>query len=151
MKKLFAILLALVLILLPIALAESDAPVVTVDLTRILLGVLWLAFDALLAWLAKEIIPPAKRWLDEHTNTMTQERVWNFVCWLVEAAEQTIKGPLRGPERLKYVVDGLRRRGIKVDYDLIEAAVMEMNSRIIDLIDDQLPETTGADIVDDGK
>ena len=163
MKKLLAILLALIVVaaLLTVALAETSAtaaPVATVDLTRVLLTVMWLAFDALLAWLAKEIVPPVREWFRAHTSLKTQERVWNLIYWLVEAAEQTIIGPLRGPERLQYVTDELRKRGIAIDRALIEAAVKEMKDQGVQILG-ELDEAVTAQgkggmidiMIDDGK
>lgn len=161
MKKLIAAILVLIVavMLLTVALAETAAPVVTVDLTRVLLTVMWLAFDALLAWLAKEIVPPVREWFRAHTSLKTQERVWNLIYWLVEAAEQTIIGPLRGPERLQYVSDELRKRGIAIDRALIEAAVKEMKDQGVQVLGelDELEPVKAAQfgipdsMVDDGK
>lgn len=155
MKKLLAALLALIVAvtLLTAALAETAAaPAFTVDVTRVLLTIMWLAFDALLAWLAKEIVPPVREWFKAHTDLKTQERVWNLVYWLVEAAEQTIIGPLRGPERLAYVISGLRSRGIRVDRDLIEAAVKEMKDSAVQVISEAAKtEDIPSGMVDDGK
>lgn len=139
MKKLLALLLALVLVLcvalIPYAMAEAaeapPAPVPMVDLTSAFVAVLLLVFDFLLTWIAKVIVPPIKQWLLARTSEKQRNLLWDAICKLVDAAEQTIRGPGRGEERLDYVIDGLHERGFKVDKDLIEAAVKRMNDRTL--------------------
>ena len=137
--------------------AAEPAP--TVNLTGLLLAVLWLAFDALLAWIARSVIPPAVSWFRAHTSLKTQERTWQIVVRLVEAAEQTIVGPLRGPERLRWVLSSLSRLGIIVDQALVEAAVYEMHAQaaqtIAEAVKPPAPSAHSTDIpaalIDDGK
>ena len=131
MKKILSVLLAMLLIVMcsTACLAEAaDVPVpaFTIDITQVVIALMWLVFNALLLWIVKTIIPPAKKWLDTHTTSEQQNRVWTVVKWLVEAAEQTIVGPARGPERLAWVIAQLRARGIQADQMMIEAAVKEM-------------------------
>ena len=132
MKKMFV--LALVLILtfvlcggcVAIAEAEPAAPMFTVNITQLVIAVMGVLFNVMLAWLIKAVIPPAKKWLNEHTSALQQQRAWTMIKWLVEAAEQTITGYAKGSERLKWVLAELQARGIEADAALIEAAVKEM-------------------------
>lgn len=138
MKKFIAVLLAVALLLcgafLTYAMAEAvdgtprDAPLV--DLTGVIIAVVLMVFDFLLAWIARVIVPPIKQWLETHTTEKQRGLMWDAICKLVDAAEQTIKGPGQGERRLAYVEAGLQQRGYKIDNDLIEAAVKQMNERV---------------------
>ena len=135
MKKYLVILMAIVLVFTlcsPICLAdpvaEAPAPMFTVNVTQLIIAVMAVIFNALLAWIIKALIPPVRRWLDEHTTSQQQYRVWTIIKWVVEAAEQTIVGYAKGPERMEWVISELRARGIEVDRPLIEAAVNEMKN-----------------------
>lgn len=135
MKKFFAILLAAmmlaVLCLSCIAetAAEPPAPMFTIDVTQLLIAIIGVVFSAMLAWIVRAVIPPLKRWLNEHTTTEQQTRAWTMIKWLVEAAEQTITGYSKGSERLDWVISELKARGIEVDRALVEAAVKEMKDK----------------------
>lgn len=132
MKKFFAILMTLVLlvVLSGIGIAETVAvaatPMFTVNVTQLVIAIMGVVFNVLLAWLIKTVIPPLKSWLKIHTTTETQNRTWTMIKWLVEAAEQTITGYAMGDKRLEWVQAQLKARGIDVDLALIEAAVKEM-------------------------
>lgn len=134
MKKLLAVLLAAVLLLgiltLTCAVAEAAeahaAPLV--DLTGVIIALLLAAFEFLLAWIAKVIIPPIREWLKTHTTEKQRGLLWDAICKLVDAAEQTIIGPGKGAQRLAYVEAGLMQRGFTIDDDLIEAAVRRMKT-----------------------
>lgn len=150
MKKIVSILLVMVLLVigafLAYALAEASATPAQsaplVDLTGALVAVVLVVFDFLLAWIAKVIVPPIKEWLGTHTTEKQRGLLWDAICKLVDAAEQTIIGPGQGAKRLAYVEAGLQQRGFTVDNDMIEAAVrrMKQNTRI-----------TFADVFDIGK
>ena len=137
MKKFISILLAVALLLcgafLTYAMAEAEGggtpPAPVVDLTRVAVSALVLIFEFLLAWIAKVIVPPLRNWLKTNTTERQRSLLWDAVTSLVEAAEQTILGPGRGKERLKYVVEGLMKRGFTVDLDMIESAVKTMNDK----------------------
>ena len=86
-----------------------------------------LLFNVLLAWIAKVVVPPLKEWLAAKTTTEQRGLMYTFVKELVAAAEQTIVGAGLGSEKMQYVIDGLKAKGITVDIDMIEAAVKEMN------------------------
>ena len=157
MKKLIMVLMCVILCVMPIAaLAEEAAPHVTVDLTGVIISMMVLVFDLILGWVAKEYLPSLKAWLDERTTSEQQQRIYDLIEKLVNAAEQMI-GAGMGNEKLKYVVNELRRRGISVDVDMIEAAVKEMNDKaliamgealdISELLADEAPE--GSDVVGD--
>ena len=138
MKKILAVLLAVTLILtgafFAYAIAETaeDAPRAAplVDLTGVVVSVVLLIFDFLLAWIARVIVPPIREWLGTHTTEKQRGLAWDAICKLVDAAEQTIKGPGLGEKRLAYVEAGLQQRGFTIDTDMIEAAVKRMNDRL---------------------
>lgn len=98
-----------------------------INLTGVIVSLLALLFNALLAWIAKVVVPPLKEWLAAKTTTEQRGLMYTFVKELVAAAEQTIVGAGLGSEKMQYVIDGLKAKGITVDIDMIEAAVKEMN------------------------
>lgn len=146
MKKIISILLALMLLAVicaPICLAETAAEPVppavpTIDLTGLVISIVLLIGEALLAWLLKAIIPPAKEWLKSHCNKNQQTVIWNVVKRLVEAAEQIITGKGKGDEKLAWVEAALRQHGYNIDRYMIEAAVKEMNDKSLAVIADEL-------------
>lgn len=144
MKKFLAIMLTAMLltVFLFSCLAETAAPgpMFTVDVTQLVISIIGVIFSALLAWIIKAVIPPVKTWLIEHTTTEQQTRAWTMIKWLVEAAEQTIVGAAKGSERLEWVLEELKARGIKVDRALVEAAVKEMNDNAKAQIDEAIKE-----------
>lgn len=144
MKKFLAIMLTAMLltVFLFSCLAETAAPgpMFTVDVTQLVISIIGVIFSALLAWIIKAVIPPVKTWLIEHTTTEQQTRAWTMIKWLVEAAEQTIVGAAKGSERLEWVMEELKARGIKVDRALVEAAVKEMNDSAKAQIDEAIKE-----------
>ena len=143
MKKILAVLLAIMLVLfmfVAVAAAETGQPYIPVkiDLTKLVVAILFFAFDFLLAWLVKAVVPPLKEWLKEHTTKTQRENIWNIVVRLVEAAEQTIKGEGMGANRLAWVERQLDSFGVTVDRSVIEAAVKEMNDKLLWAIEDNL-------------
>ena len=157
MKRFFAILMCLMLIALP-ALAEGEGAVgFTVDLTDVIVAVLMLAFEALLAWVAKSILPEAREWLMERTSESQRKTYYEVVEKLVEAAEQII-GRGFGDAKFDYVANELERRGLIIDREVIEAAVKEMNDRALLLAgealladyDPQAPADDEIPFADDG-
>ncbi len=144
MKKFFALVLAIVMVLtitvIPFAaIAEetaADVPAVpvTINLTGVVIAVVGLIFNFLLAWLGKKVVPPLKAWLEEKTTTEQRNAMWNVIVKLVEAAEQVI-GAGKGSEKMQYVKEALLAAGYEVDVDLIEAAVKEMNDKVLDAIE----------------
>ena len=130
-KKLLVALLIVVITIsfATVAIAESAAtsPGLQINLTGVIVSLLALLFNALLAWIAKVVVPPLKEWLAAKTTTEQRGLMYTFVKELVAAAEQTIVGAGLGSEKMQYVIDGLKAKGITVDIDMIEAAVKEMN------------------------
>ena len=108
---------------------DVAATKITINITQLVIAVMAILFNLLLALILKSIIPPVKKWLDAHTTSEQQNRVWTVTKWLVEAAEQTITGYAKGKDRLQWVLDQLSERGIIADMNLIEAAVKEMNDK----------------------
>ena len=129
--KLFVALLIIAVIIsfAAVALAESvpASGGFQINLTGVIVSLLALLFNALLAWIAKVVVPPLKEWLAAKTTTEQRGLMYTFVKELVAAAEQTIVGAGLGSEKMQYVIDGLKAKGITVDMDMIEAAVKEMN------------------------
>lgn len=163
MKKFFAVILCMcmmMLILPAAALAEETAPAVTVDLTGVIVAAVVLIFDLILGWVAKAYLPSLKAWLEERTTGEQQKRIYELIEKLVLAAEQMI-GAGMGTEKMKYVINELRLRGINVDTDMIEAAVKEMNDKALkvmgetldieDVMEVELGEGVEARQKDDGK
>ena len=106
--------------------AEEGATAPLVNLTGVVIAVVLAAFDFLLAWIARVLIPPLRAWLNAHVTEKQKSLLWDAVVKLVDAAEQTIRGPGQGEKRLAYVEAGLLQRGFTIDNDLIEAAVRQM-------------------------
>ena len=145
MKKIFALLLSMMILLtiicVPYVLAEALEPpaapsatafqTVTINLTGLIVAILVAFFEFLLAWLMKAVIPPLKKWLDSHTTKNQQQLIWNVVTRLVEAAEQTITGINQGAQKMAYVKSMLQAHGYDVETYVIEAAVKEMNDRVL--------------------
>nr|DAT00190.1 MAG TPA: holin [Caudoviricetes sp.] len=129
--KLFVALLIIAVIIsfAAVALAESvpASGGFQINLTGVIVSLLVLLFNVLLAWIAKVVVPPLKEWLAAKTTTEQRGLMYTFVKELVAAAEQTIVGAGLGSEKMQYVIDGLKAKGITVDIDMIEAAVKEMN------------------------
>lgn len=142
MKKFLAILLVFALVLcsalLVYAMAEAPevepAPIPLVNLTGVVVALVLLIGDFLLAWIAKVIVPPIRRWIESHTTKEQRGLMWDAVCELVDAAEQTIRGPARGPEKFAYVNEMMRQRGFTVDKSMIEAALKRMGARTLDAV-----------------
>lgn len=130
-KKLLVALLIVIITIsfATVAVAESAAtsPGFQINLTGVIVSLLVLLFNVLLAWIAKVVAPPLKEWLAAKTTTEQRGLMYTFVKELVAAAEQTIVGAGLGSEKMQYVIDGLKAKGITVDIDMIEAAVKEMN------------------------
>ena len=139
MKKLLALVLVVAIFLCGAffiyTLAESADPApaagVRIDITGLVIAVLLAVFEFLLSRFGRVLIPPAKAWLEAHTTQKERDLLWNAVCELVDAAEQIIKGPNLGARRKAYVEAGLAQRGLKIDDDMIEAAVKQMNDRMM--------------------
>lgn len=152
MKKILSVLLAAMLVVIlcsPLCLAETAAEpaartVPMIDLTGLVVSIVVLIGEALLAWLLKAIIPPAKKWLDSHTTKNQQTVIWNVVKRLVEAAEQIITGEGKGDEKLAWVEAQLRHYGYSFDRYAVEAAVKEMNDRSLAVIAEELDIPGGA-------
>lgn len=106
----------------------EQAPMI--DLTQIIVSVIGLVFSFLLAWLAKAVLPPLKKWLDAKTTAEQRSLLYQVVEATVNAAEQVI-GRGKGSEKLQYVVDALEAKGLEVDLDMIEAAVKRMNDKTL--------------------
>lgn len=152
MMKFLAFLLAFFLVLILIfsvcsvtVAEEVVTPIVEqapmIDLTQIIVSVIGLVFSFLLAWLAKAVLPPLKKWLDAKTTAEQRSLLYQVVEATVNAAEQVI-GRGKGSEKLQYVVDALEAKGFEVDLDMIEAAVKQMNDKAL---------AQAAELLDGGK
>lgn len=108
----------------------QSAPAVVVDVTQIIISVIGLIFSFVLTWAFRAIVPPAKAWLEARTTAEQRSMIYTLIKQLVYAAEQRI-GSGYGDAKREFVCSELRNRGIEVDFDLIEAAVKEMNDNLI--------------------
>lgn len=135
MKKILAVILALILVFSVCAVAMAEevvTPIVEqapmIDLTQIVTSIIGLIVSFLLAWFIKAVIPPLKKWLEAKTTAEQRTMLYQVVQNLVNAAEQLI-GRGKGSEKMKYVIAALEERGFEVDLDMIESAVKEMNDK----------------------
>lgn len=87
-----------------------------IDLTDIITAVL-----ALLASLITAYVVP---WIKANATIKQQEMLGGVYRTLVFAAEQ-IYGAGRGEEKLEYVAQQLKAKGLTVDIDMIEATVKQ--------------------------
>lgn len=148
-KKLLVALLIVVITIsfATVAVAESAATSsgFQINLTSLIVSLLALLFNVLLAWIAKVVVPPLREWLAAKTTSEQRGLMYTVVKELVSAAEQTIVGAGLGSEKMQYVIDGLKSKGITVDIDMIEAAVKEMN----DAAEERLASVFGFDEYED--
>lgn len=141
-----ALILALVAVLACTTMAEELIPApspevpagkqitYTVDITKLIIAAIGIVMSYIMAWIAKKIVPPVQAWLAAHTTHEQRETLARLTNEAVKAAEQIIKGPGRGAERLRYVVDQIEAHGFTADITAIEAAVKDMNEfRIADI------------------
>lgn len=127
MKKSMTIMARLILIVAVlfavccVALADdgnSTAPLFNIDLTPLL--------QAVLAFLASLITARVIPWIKSKTTAQQQETLRNATRILVYAAEQ-MHGSGTGQEKHDYVMQKLQEKGLKLDLDVLEATVREMN------------------------
>ena len=109
----------------------------TVDLTGVIISMGMLAFDLILGWAAKNVLPALAAWLKERTSESQRRMLCELTAELVKAAEQIIGAGL-GREKMKYVIEGLEARGFTADTDLIEAEVRKMNERALLAVREEL-------------
>ena len=150
MKKICKVIAIIVMAMLgAVALAEETARV-TFDITHVVLSVLGVAFEVLVYVVYKNIVPAVKKWLDAKTTAEQQAMIYGIVKQCVLAAEQLI-GEGYGADKRKYVVDALNSKGIDIDFEMIEAAVKEMNDRSLKGLEKVLipPEVTMPEDADD--
>lgn len=83
-------------------------------------------FQAIITVLAAIITCKVIPWLKAKLTNEQQTALTATCRILVYAAEQ-IYGSGHGDQKMQYVVDALAERGFKVDKDLIEATVKEMD------------------------
>lgn len=147
MKKIVYLLLSFLLVVTLAACgpAFAEAQPGTIprfDLTRPIVALLALAFEVLLAVVARYVVPPFRRWLDARATKDQQTVLWNLIVRFVDAAEGTF-GVKMGKEKMNFVKSSLRSMGYDVDTDYIEAAVKQMNDRLMFQFADGLGVTTG--------
>lgn len=114
-----------------IAEAAEVVPLYHIDLSRFFVAALAVVFDIILAWLVKSVAPSFKRWLDARATKDQQTVLWNLIVRFVDAAEQTFTGVGMGKQKMDFVRAALRSMGYDVDPDYIEAAVKQMNDRLM--------------------
>ena len=121
MKKIFCMVLALMLALIPCALAE-EAEAAVIDLTDIVTAVL-----ALIAALITRYVIP---WIKAKTTLEQQKRIQAAIDTVVFAAEK-LYGSGKGKEKKEYVLTQLRAKGFDINDEMvgagIEAAIMALD------------------------
>lgn len=121
MKKIFMILLALLLVMMlaPIAMAEAPPaePMPRIDLTPL--------FQAVIAFLASVITLKLIPWINARTTIQQQAKMRAGIKVAVFAAEQ-LYGANNGKEKMMYVKGKLAEKGFHIDIDEIEAKVQEL-------------------------
>lgn len=138
-----ALIPGLVLCVMPYAAwAEEAAPAMTVDLTEVVIAAMMLTFDLILTWAARTLLPVVGEWLKARTTEEQRRLLYELTESLVAAAEQLF-GAGRGKEKLDYVMEGLAKRGMTADVDLIEAAVRGMNRKALQTVELTLGTGTG--------
>lgn len=86
--------------------------------------VMEIALFALIAVAVAALLP----WLKERVGAEKLNKIWHWVCWAVQAAEQLF-GSGKGERKKEYVLKLLAGQGVEVDDNIdamIEAAVMEL-------------------------
>lgn len=103
------------------------------------------AVTVLLAAVITTFVVP---YIRSKTTAAQQSQINAWVRIAVSAAEQICNGPGKGKDKKAYVLAWLRRHGVTVDGDkidaLIEAAVYEMKNGIISF-GEVVTESAGAD------
>ena len=89
----------------------------TIDLTEVIVAIIGLCGALVTGY----VLP----WLNAKLGTAKMEKLELYVKVAVEAAEQLL-GAGRGEQKLAYVEEYLKEKGIKVDRTVIEAKVMEL-------------------------
>lgn len=96
----------------------------TIDLTPVInAGIFLLAAIVsafVLPWIRSYVLP----WLEANTNEKQRNALGIAVRTAVYAAEQ-MYGAGNGYEKMQHVKEYLRKRGVEIDVDLIEATVKE--------------------------
>lgn len=86
--------------------------------------VIEIAVFALLCVVVAAVVP----WLKERIGAEKMNKIWRWVCWAVQAAEQ-IFGAKNGETKKEFVLELLAGQGVDVTPDvdaMIEAAVKEL-------------------------
>lgn len=86
--------------------------------------VIEIALFALIAVVAAALLP----WLKERIGAERLNKLWRWVCWAVEAAEQLF-GAGAGVRKKEYVLEMLAEMGVDITPDvdaMVEAAVLEL-------------------------
>jgi hypothetical protein len=136
MKRTMALIIALILISIPIAYADTGGGGVTIDLTPIV--------QVVIALLATIITAKVVPWLRAKLTAEQYATLTAVTKTLVYAAEQ-IYGANRGSDKIDYVVRQLQRRGYTVDRDAIEAQVRELtlDQQAVKAISEERPPDGG--------
>ena len=86
--------------------------------------VIEIALFALIAVVVAALLP----WLKERIGAEKLNKLWRWVCWAVEAAEQLF-GAGMGDRKKEYVLEMLADMGVDITPDvdaMVEAAVLEL-------------------------
>lgn len=122
MKKFFSLILALMFLVMPVAIAEDSTQATTIDLTDIVTAVL-----ALIAALITRYVIP---WIQAKTTLEQQMRIQAAIDMVVFAAEK-IYGAGNGKSKKEYALSKLNEMGFNVNDAAvsagIEAAIMALD------------------------
>ena len=87
-------------------------------------------------------------WIRERIGAERLNKIWRWVCWAVQAAEQLF-GPGAGDRKKEYVLELLAQQGVEVTDDIdamIEAAVMELTpTHVFTMADDEDADAENAE------
>ena len=89
-----------------------------------------IALFALICVVVAAVLP----WIRERIGAEKLNKIWRWVCWAVQAAEQ-LYGAGAGERKKEYVLELLAGQGLDITPDIdamIEAAVMELTSAYVD-------------------
>ena len=117
MKRILVLLIALILISIPIAYADTGGGGVTIDLTPIV--------QVVIALLATIITAKVVPWLRAKLTAEQYATLTAVTKTLVYAAEQLF-GPGKGDAKIDYVMRQLAEKGYSIDRATIEAQVREL-------------------------
>lgn len=103
-----------------------------------------IALFAMICVVVAAVLP----WIRERIGAERLNKIWRWVCWAVQAAEQLF-GAGAGDQKKAYVLELLAQQGVDITTDIdamIEAAVMELTpTHVFDKTDDEETDAESAE------